>query len=302
MMRHLPFLSNSIVASQRIEIRPPVIGVGWDKLEYNLFPKSQISICQDSTPTTSYFSNISGYAGLQRGWFSCSTTPAEANANNSIMRGSLYAKYNGTFYLNNSLGNIWNGTLYNGSGALLYILTNSSATETWTLIGVNESGETFYAMTEVMSESSFKYSISVSPSTAYNGQTLILTFTKPIYVLTDYVILKDAGGNTLTSFDKSSKSGSYYIDPAKQYVYGTWTAYWNAGSVSVLTSGQAVYTFQVKNKGAPATNASTAKDGTTEATTSDIVDLLNNNMFWAIIFTAGFMVMVAFATSQKKGP
>lgn len=38
----------------------------------------------------------------------------------------------------------------------------------------------------------------------------------------------------------------------------------------------------------------------TSQQTSAIADLLSSNIFWALIFTAGFMVMVAFATSQKK--
>lgn len=301
LMRHLPFLSNTIVASQRLEIRPPVIGVSWDKTTYNLLPKSLLSSCFDSTPLVSYWSNISGYAGLQYGWFSCSTTPADASANNSIMRGSLYARYNGTFYLNNSLGNIWNGTLNNGSGALIYVLTNSSATEVWTLVGVNASGETFYATTEVAAESDFEYSISVNPNVAYNKDTIYLTFTRPIYRLLDYVIIKDAGGNTLTSFDSSAKSGSYVIDPSKQYVYGTWTAYWSFGSggLSPNTQGKEVYTFTVKNSGRPQKNASTISEDSPEYTSSVIIDLMSSKIFWALLFICG--IMLAISTRERRG-
>jgi hypothetical protein len=38
----------------------------------------------------------------------------------------------------------------------------------------------------------------------------------------------------------------------------------------------------------------------TQQQTSSIANLLGSNLFWALIFTAGMMVMVAFATSQKK--
>lgn len=264
LMRHLPFLSNTIVASQRFEVRPPVIGISWDKPTYNLQPKTSNTTCLDSTPTANYWSNISGYAGLQRGWFSCSGVPADASANNSIMRGSLFARYNGTFYLNNSLGNIWNGTLDNGSGALIYVLTNSSPTETWTLTGLNNStpgcgcgNETFYANAEVEAESQLGYSISVSPKIAYNGDTLYITFTKPIYKLLDYVIVKDADGSNVVSFKTTDTSGTYYIDPNKQYKYGTWTAYWVSGSENRLfDKSTTVFTFTVKNAGRPHTTPS----------------------------------------------
>lgn len=251
LMRHLPLLSNEIVATNYIQIRPPVIGVSWDQSSYNLFPKSQSSACIDATPSNNPWSNISGYAGLQRGWFSCSVTPAGSNANNSIMRGSLYAKYTGTFYLNNSLGNVWNGTLSNGSGALIYTLTNSSVTETWTLVGVNQSGETFYAVTEVVPESSWGYSLSVSPNPAYNLDTLYMTFTKPIWI-DDYVVVKDAGGTIVFTSGKGQTSGTYYIDPNKEYTYGTWTAYWVLGEIGTVNKqGQDIFVFTVKNSAKP---------------------------------------------------
>lgn len=264
LMRHLPFLSNTIVALQRFEVRPPVIGLSWDKPTYNLQPKTSNTTCLDSTPTANYFNNISGYAGLQSGWFSCSSVPADASANNSVMRASLFARYNGTFYLNNSLGNIWNGTLNNGSGALIYVLTNSSPTETWTLSGLNNStpgcgcgNETFYANAEVEAESQLGYSISVSPKIAYNGDTLYITFTKPIYKLLDYVIVKDADGSNVVSFKTTDTSGTYYIDPNKQYKYGTWTAYWVSGSENRLFDrSTTVFTFAVKNAGRPHTTPS----------------------------------------------
>jgi hypothetical protein len=163
----------------------------------------------------------------------------------------------------------------------VYVLTNSSTTEVWTLVGINASGETFYAITYVTTESNFGYSISVSPKIAYNKDTIYLTFTKPIYVITDYVIIKDAGGNTIASFDRSATSGSYYIDPTKQYVYGTWTAYWNAGSVAVLTSSGAVTTFTVKNAGKPSTNASTIPVNTGAGGFTD--DFLSSGMMPALI-------------------
>ena len=299
LMRHLPFLSNSIVAYTYLQIRPPVIGVSWDKPSYNLFPKTSVSSCLDATPAYFPWSNISGYAGLQTGWFSCSVTPADANANNSIMRGFLFARYNGTFYLNNSLGNVWNGTLYNGSGALIYTLTNSSVTETWSLVGVNQSGETFYATTEVKSESLISYSISVSPSTAYNMDTLYLTFSRPIWRVTDYVIIKDAGGTTITTFSPSAKSGTYYIDPTKSYTYGTWTAYWDFGSIDPIEAQNAVYTFRVINAGRPTTNASTDPENSAEYTSSEITGLLSSKIFWALLFIIG--IMIAMGVKERRG-
>ncbi len=300
MMRHLPFLSNTIVAPQRFDIRPPVIGVSWDKPQYNLLPKSQPTSCLDATPTFNPWSNISGYAGLQTGWFSCNTTSASADANNSIMRGSLYAKFNGTFYLNNSFGSVWNGTLSNGSGALIYSLTNSSVTQTWTLVGVNQSGETFYATVEVVPESQFGYSLSVSPDVAYNGDTLLLAFTKPIWV-TDFVVLKDAGGTTVANFNPSQgASGSYFIDPSKQYTYGKWTAYWSVGSIgSVKTQGQHIFTFTVKNAGRPVVNGSIIAENSPEYTSSQITDLLSSKIFWALLFIVG--IMLAVAVKERGG-
>lgn len=294
LMRHLPLLPNEIVATNYIQIRPPVIGVSWDKASYNLFPKSlTTNACLDATPSYNPWSVISGYAGLQTGWFSCSTTPATATANNSIMRGSLYAAYNGTFYLNNSLGNVWNGTLSNGSGALIYTLTNSSVTETWTLVGVNQSGETFYATTEVVAESRWEYSLSVSPDPAYNQDTLYLTFTKPIWI-DDYVQLKDAGGTTVFTSGKGQTSGTYYIDPAKQYTYGTWTAYWTVGSIgSVKTQGRHIYTFTVKNAGRPSTDGSVVPENSAEYTSTEITNLLSSKIFWALLFIIGIMLVVA---------
>lgn len=317
LMRHIPIitgLTNEILAYQRFEVRPPVIGLSWDKPTYNLLPKSSTSVCQDSTPTLNYWSNITGYAGLQRGWFSCSQTPADANANNSIMRASLFARYNGSFYLNNSLGNIWNGTLNNGSGALIYVLTNSSPTETWTLSGLNNStpgcgcgNETFYANAEVEAESSLGYSISVSPKTAYNGDTLYFTFTKPIYVLTDFVLVKDARGTTVASFDRSATSGSYYIDPSKEYAYGTWTAYWNAGGIALLTKNDAVVTFNVKNSGRPLVTPNIGRDGevpTGEQATNSIANNLTRFMampaFWGLILWVLVVYGVASQPNTKK--
>lgn len=294
MMKHLPFLQNQIVASQRFEVRPPVIGVSWDKVTYNLLPKSSVSSCQDSTPSTSYFNEVPGYAGLQKGWFSCNTTSPDANANNSIMRGSLYAKYNGTFYLNNSLGNVWSGNLSNGSGTLIYSLTNSSVTETWTLIGINGTGgEQFYANAEVVPESIFGYSISVSPTVAYNLDTLYFTFTKPIYKGLDYVIVMDAGGVNVVSFSPSATSGTYYIDPNKQYTYGTWTAYWAYGSENPLfDSSTTVVTFTVKNAGRPRQNASVIPDEPGQVGTQTALDLLSVmsvTAFWGFVIWMGII-------------
>jgi len=299
LMRHLPFLQNEILNYKRFDIRPPVIGVSWDKPEYNLLPKETTSTCQDSTPAVSYWSEISGYAGLQKGWFSCSTTPAEASANNSIMRGSLYAKYNGTFYLNNSLGSIWNGTLSNGSGAILYILTNSSATETWTLTGVNESGETFYASADVVQESLISYTISVSPSTAYVQDTLYLTFTRPVWRITDYVLVKDAGGTTIATFPASATSGTYYIDPSKQYTYGTWTAYWSFGSIDPIESENAVFIFTVKNALRPTTNTSIYEEGSASQTSSELSGLIQSKLFWTLVFIIGIMLVVSMR--ERRG-
>jgi len=303
MMRHLPIitdLTNEIVASQQLQIMPPVIGVSWDKPSYNLYPKSSKSSCLDSVPGTSYFQNISGYSGLQLGAFSCATTPADANANNSIMRGSIYARYNGSFYLNNSLGQIWNGTLDNGSGIILYVLTNTSVTETWTLTGVNASGETFHASAEVGAESILGYSLSVSPSIAYNGDTLYLAFTKPIFT-TEYVILKDAGGIVLATFNPADgASGKYYIDPSKSYTYGTWTAYWSLGSIgSYNPQGRTIYTFVVKNAGRPQTNASIIQDGSSQQTSSELVSLIQSKLFWTLVFIVGIMLVVSMR--ERKG-
>lgn len=303
LMRHLPFLQNEIVASQRLEIRPPVIGVSWDKSEYNLYPKALTSVCLDSTPSVSHFTNISGYAGLQWGAFSCSQLPADASANNSIMRASLFARYNGTFYLNNSIGSIWNGTLNNGSGALIYALTNSSVTETWTLKGINQSGETFVATAEVKPESAFGYTLSVSPTTAYNQDTIYLTFTKPIYALSDYVEVRDAGGLIVVSFPSSAKSGSYYIDPSKQYTYGTWTSYWKGGGVAnqfgFPTHGETIFTFTVKNAGKPKTNASVIAEGSAEQTSSELVALIQSKIFWTLVFVVGLMLVVSMR--ERRG-
>ncbi len=300
MMRHLPFLSNTIVNYKQFDVRPPVIGVSWDKPKYNLIPKSQVSSCLDATPTFNPWSNISGYAGLQTGWFSCSTTSASADANNSIMRGSLYARFNGTFYLNNSFGSVWNGTLNNGSGALIYSLTNSSVTQTWTLVGVNQSGETFYANVEVVPESRLGYSLSVSPNPAFNTQTLLLAFTHPIFV-SDHVEIKDAGGMIVAIFKSTDVAGSYYIDPAKQYTYGTWTAYWNLGSTGIDANkqGHEIYTFVVRNAGRPVVNGSIVAENSPEYTSSQITDLLSSKIFWALLFIVG--IMLAVAVKERGG-
>lgn len=297
MMRHLPLVSgltNEIVAYQKFEVRPPIISVSWDKPIYNLLPKTQASNCVDSTPSLFHWTNVTGYAGLVSGWFSCDTIPPNAAANNSIMRGSLYSRNNSVFYLNNSLGNIWNGSLYNGSGAIVYVLTNSSTTETWTLIGVNESGDiTVSANAEVAPADATGYSLSVSPNPAYNLDTLYLTFTKPIYLI-DYVIIRDAGGVVVASFDKSAVSGSYYIDPNKQYTYGTWTAYWAVGSLGTRhVQGQDIFTFEVKNSGRPKTVVSVTPPESGIGAQTD--NFLSSGMFIALIIlmvfaSAGHMI------------
>lgn len=237
MMKHFPFLPNEIVDYQQFQLRPPVIGVSWDKTSYNLLPLGVSTSCLDSTPGTSYFTTINGYAGLQKGFFSCSVVPSVANANNSVMRGSLYAKYNGTFFLNNSLGSIWNGTLSNGSGTLIYVLTNGSATEDWTLTGVNDStGESFSAVATVKQANIFGYALNIDKTVAYKTDTLMITYSRPIYVLSGNVILQDADGNILTTCAWNLRSCQYYIDPGKEYVYGTWTAMWTDALGTPLNS------------------------------------------------------------------
>jgi len=305
MTKKLPFLQSAIVDSQPFQIRPPIIGVSWDKGTYNLLPKTSISSCQDSTPSTSYFTTILGYAGLQKGFFSCPSVPADANANNSIMRGSLYAKYNGTFYLNNSLGNIWNGTLSNGSGSLIYVLTNTSPTETWTLQGINQSGEIFSANAQVSPADIWAYSLKISPDLAFNEDTLYLTFRKPQFNLLDHVILRDAGGQILAEFPGSDSSGTYYIDPNKQYTYGTWTAVWDLGAgqdILGITSGTTA-TVVVKNEGRPIVTPGVTPRGNTTGgeTGADIADLLSSNLFWAFVFIFGSMGGIAVMVTGKSG-
>jgi hypothetical protein len=261
MMKHLPFLQNTIVATQPFTIHPPFVGVSWDKTNYNLLPRSiTTSTCLDSTPSSSHFNTVLGYGGLQAGFFSCSVIPAQASANNSIMRGTLYAKFNATFFLNNSLGNVWNGTLYNGSASIIYVLTNSSPLEQWTLIGVNQSNDTYVATANVNPESIFAYHIAVQPNPAYNLDTLYLTFSKPVDNINDYVILADASGQTIETFQGTS--ATYYIDPTKSYQYGTWSAYWHDGANQCSVLGQGVCqgtltTVKVLNGARPHTNAST---------------------------------------------
>lgn len=265
LLRHLPFLGNEIKASQLFQIRPPVISVAWDKQTYNLLPKSiTTNTCLDSTPSTSYFTNITGYGGLKYGIFSCPSVPGFANANNSIMRASFFSKYSGTFYLNNSLGTVWNGTLSNGSASLLYVLTNTSPTELWTLTGINESGEIFPTAAQVSPENVFGYSIKIDKAIAFNTNTLFLTFHRPIQNVDSFVLLKDASGTTIATWTSSDTSGSYYIDPTKQYSYGIWTAYWDLGAFGVCTNTKGcVATVDVRNSAPPISNASTIPIGGT---------------------------------------
>lgn len=256
-------LGYTVVDKKPFDVVSPNIAVNWDRSTYNLMPKSITSNpCHDSTSLTSYFTTIDNWAGLQKGFLSCQQTPGYAEANNSLMKASLYSKYNGTFYLNNSWGNIWNGTLSNGSGQLIYVLTNSSPTGQWTLFGTD--GTNVSSSTAIVRpESELIYTLSQVPcgqtvsSACYNGDTIFFTWTTPIYkVFGSKVFLYDSGGQLLKSWNtKDAPNGDkFYIDPMKSYSYGTWTATIN--DVGIATAPAVSISFRVVNGGRPKSNNS----------------------------------------------
>lgn len=173
--------------------------------------------------------------------------------------------------------------------------------EAWTLYGYNETTDSISATAQVNPEDRNIYTISLSPNPAYNLDTLYLTWTHPIWAVNDKVTLQDAGGQTLAStgsgdFQLNKGSGQYYIDPNKQYTYGTWTAHIGGGGI--LSSDGATATIVVKNGGRPTSNGSTVpinqQPGGQQA--NDLVNMLTSSVFWALIITGGLMIFIAIKT------